>query len=100
ISNMTALLGDVKTVLPTLVEEKENCAIVLDPPRSGCEKEVLETVVDFAPDTLVYVSCNPATLARDVRILSEQYAVVSVTPYDMFPQTNHVETVAVLSKKA
>lgn len=100
ISNMTALLGDVKTVLPTLGEEKENCAIVLDPPRSGCEKEVLETVIDFAPNTLVYVSCNPATLARDVKILSERYDVVSVAPYDMFPQTNHVETVVLLSKKA
>lgn len=99
IKNMTALLGDVKTVLPSLKDKAEGCLIVLDPPRSGCDPNVLQSVKDFAPETLVYVSCNPATLARDCKILSDKYDISEVQPFDMFPMTDHVETVVLLSRE-
>lgn len=100
IKNMRALCGDVKDVLPTLKDKAQGCLIVLDPPRSGCDGQVLASVLDFEPETLVYVSCNPSTLARDCRILSEKYDVSLLQPFDMFPMTDHVETVCVLSKKS
>ena len=99
IKNMTALLGDVKTVLPSLKDKAEGCLIVLDPPRSGCDPNVLQSVKDFAPETLVYVSCNPETLARDCKILSDKYDISEVQPFDMFPMTDHVETVCVMKRK-
>ncbi len=99
IGNMTALLGDVKDVLPTLKDKADGCLIVLDPPRSGCDESVLKSVGSFAPETLVYVSCNPATLARDCKILADNYEISLVQPFDMFPMTDHVETVCVMKRK-
>ena len=75
--------------------------IIIDPPRKGCAPELLHTVVQMNPERMVYVSCDPATLARDMRILAELgYAPQELTPVDMFPRTAHVETVAVLSRKS
>jgi 23S rRNA (uracil1939-C5)-methyltransferase len=74
-------------------------AVVLDPPRAGCERSLLDNILTAAPRRVVYVSCNPATLARDAKILSEGYELKSVRAFDMFPQTMHVETVAVLDRK-
>lgn len=75
--------------------------IILDPPRSGCAPELLEAAAEAAPEKIVYVSCDPATLARDVKLLREKgYEFVEATPVDMFPWTVHVETVCLLSKKA
>ncbi len=73
--------------------------IVLDPPRSGCSPSVISSVIDHAPKKVVYVSCDPATLARDLKYLGEKYNVEEVQPVDMFPQTAHIECVAALSKK-
>jgi 23S rRNA (uracil1939-C5)-methyltransferase len=87
-----ALGGDVERLLPGL--GALDCAVV-DPPRSGLGKGALRAIADAAPHTLAYVSCDPATLARDLRGLTEQgYRLTSVTPFDLFPQTWHVETVA------
>ncbi|MBN7773522.1 23S rRNA (uracil(1939)-C(5))-methyltransferase RlmD [Clostridium aminobutyricum] len=73
--------------------------IILDPPRAGCAPELLEAAVSAKPDRIVYVSCDPATLARDVKILGELgYQFVEATPVDMFPWTGHVETVCLLSR--
>ena len=73
--------------------------VFLDPPRAGCEKSLLEAVVKAEPERIVYVSCDPATLARDVKLLTEGgYRFVEATPVDMFPWTGHVETVVLLSK--
>ena len=73
--------------------------VFLDPPRAGCEEELLNAVVQAAPDRIVYVSCDPATLARDVKYLTEQgYEFKEATPVDMFPHTGHVECVVLMSK--
>ena len=73
--------------------------VILDPPRKGCAPELLHTVVRMGPKRIVYVSCDPATLARDLRLLADMgYAPQELTPVDMFPHTNHVETVCLMSK--
>lgn len=73
--------------------------VIVDPPRKGCESELLDAIVAMAPERVVYVSCNPATLARDLRIFVDGgYEVSKVQPVDMFPQTVHVETVVLMSK--
>ena len=77
--------------------ESKGRALILDPPRRGCDREVLESATGF--DKIVYISCNPQTLARDLNILSKSFEIDSIQPYDMFPQTSNVETLVVLSKK-
>lgn len=73
--------------------------VVIDPPRKGCQKEVIEIICRLSPRRVVYVSCDPATLSRDLRIFAELgYETQEVTPVDMFPRTAHVETVVLLSK--
>jgi len=73
--------------------------VVLDPPRSGCEKSLLDTIISAVPKKIVYISCNPATLARDLKILKEHYEITEVVGVDLFPKTHHVETIAFLQKK-
>lgn len=75
--------------------------IIVDPPRKGCDAELIKTIThDFAPDRVVYVSCDPATMARDCKIFKEMgYDTVKAAAFDMFPRTGHVETVCLLSKK-
>ena len=73
--------------------------IVLDPPRKGCDVHLIDTVVNMAPRRVVYVSCDPATLARDLKLFGEKgYETREATPVDLFPRTGHVETVVLLSK--
>jgi 23S rRNA (uracil1939-C5)-methyltransferase len=94
--NVEMRIGKVEDVLPLL--EATPDAIVLDPPRPGCAPPVLDAIARLRPTVVVYVSCNPATLARDLRILVDSgYALDWVTPLDMFPQTGHIECVARLS---
>ncbi len=74
--------------------------VILDPPRKGCEQEALELISEVAPKYIVYVSCNPSTLARDLNILKEHgYNAQKVQPIDMFPHTYHIETVVFLEKE-
>ncbi len=70
--------------------------IITDPPRAGMHDDVIETILFAAPDRIVYVSCNPATQARDLNLLSIKYNVEKVQPVDMFPHTHHVENVVLL----
>ncbi len=117
---MTNICGDCEQELVPLVKKLrlagEKISVILDPPRKGCSESVLQTLMQAKPDKIVYVSCNPATLARDVAILTDRlvrmngellkndqpnpiFDVVSVEPYDMFPQTKHVESVVCLTRK-
>ena len=97
---MNFICGDAAKELPKLAKEGVRLdVIVLDPPRAGCEGTVLEAIAEVAPKKVVYVSCNPASLARDVAILRDKgYALQKVQPVDMFPQSSHVECVALMSR--
>ena len=88
------MVGDTKDVIKK-VKLKPN-VIVVDPPRSGLDKSVIEDIIKLKPERLVYVSCDAITLARDLSLLNEHYEVLEVTPVDMFPNTNHVENVVKL----
>jgi len=68
--------------------------LIIDPPATGLTAAVRKAMIDLAPETLIYVSCNPPTLARDLKNLHEKFAVKSVTPLDMFPQTAEIEVLA------
>ena len=101
IDNAAFIVGKTEEIFPKMTKEgvKAN-KVVLDPPRKGCEKETLEAIVQLSPEKVVYVSCNPSTMARDVKHLVENgYEVVEVQPVDMFPFSGHVETVVSLSHK-
>ncbi len=90
-------MGAAEQVLPAL--DVKPAVMLLDPPRAGLERAALDAVVNLAPPRLVYVSCDPATLARDTkRLLAGGYRLEQVTPFDMFPQTFHVECVAIFEK--
>ena len=102
ISNARFYVGKAEEVLPGMYEKEgvQADVIVVDPPRKGCEQVVLETMVKMQPERIVYVSCDPATLARDVKYLRENgYELDRVKAVDMFPHTVHVETVVLLSHK-
>ncbi|MBW4581732.1 MAG: 23S rRNA (uracil(1939)-C(5))-methyltransferase RlmD [Tildeniella nuda ZEHNDER 1965/U140] len=96
LENVTFTEGAVEALLPQL--EVKPDIVLLDPPRRGCDASVIEALVQLAPDRIVYVSCNPATLARDLKLLcqNEHYRLTRVQPADFFPQTPHVECAAFL----
>ncbi|MDE3840845.1 23S rRNA (uracil(1939)-C(5))-methyltransferase RlmD [Bacillus methanolicus] len=96
ITNAEFAVGEAETVIPKWYKEGNRAEVLLvDPPRKGCDEALLKTIIDMKPKKVVYVSCNPATLARDLRILEDGgYKTVEVQPVDMFPQTTHVECCA------
>ena len=91
--------GEVETLLPDVVKEERDYTLVVDPPRAGLDKSVVDTVLKNPPAKMVYVSCSPATLTRDVALLKEKFSIEDITLFDMFPQTPHVETVVLMTKK-
>jgi len=101
VKNAEFICGNVEDVLPRLFSREGGVdAIVLDPPRKGCEEAALEAIAKSTAKRVVYVSCNPATLARDCKYLAAHgFTLSAVRPVDMFPQTCHVETVVLLSKE-
>lgn len=101
ITNASFYVGKAEEVLPRIYEQDRVRAdvIVVDPPRKGCDPALLETILAMEPERVVYVSCGPATLARDLKILcAEKYSLEKVQPVDMFAQTVGVETIALLQK--
>ncbi len=101
INNASFYSGDIKTVLNENFVQKHGHpdVIVTDPPRAGMHADVVESIKRIGPSRIVYVSCNPATQARDLALLDMDYSVMEIQPVDMFPHTHHVENVVLLEKK-
>ncbi len=101
IDNTSFFAGDMKDVLnhDFLMKEGKPDVIIVDPPRAGMHADVVQTILNAAPDRIVYVSCNSATQARDINMLDLRYRVTKVQPVDMFPHTHHVENVVLLERK-
>ena len=103
IANVDFVAGDMRTVMGSdatseeLIERPD--LIITDPPRAGMHPDVVRRILEVEPARVVYVSCNPATQARDCAILAEKYDIMQLQPVDMFPQTYHVETVATLVRR-
>lgn len=100
IANTSFVAGDMKDILtePFFAANGKPDVIITDPPRAGMHGDVVKSIDMAAPDRIVYVSCNPATQARDLSLLSENYKVTKVQPIDMFPHTHHVENVVLLER--
>lgn len=99
IQNVEFVNGKVEKELPKILKRENIGAIVFDPPRRGIEEIALKSVIKNKIEKIVYISCNPATFARDVKILTENgYVLKKITPVDMFPQTSHIEVVGLLEK--
>ncbi|MCI0894756.1 MAG: 23S rRNA (uracil(1939)-C(5))-methyltransferase RlmD [Chloroflexi bacterium] len=97
LENVELVLGKTEEILPNLEERPD--VVILDPPRAGCHPRTLQSLLSLASPKIAYVSCDPETLARDLKILCEDiYVLDQVIPLDMFPQTHHVECVALLSR--
>ncbi|MFN3315610.1 MAG: class I SAM-dependent RNA methyltransferase, partial [Raineya sp.] len=101
IKNTAFFAGDMKDVLTSAFfgEHGKPEVIITDPPRAGMHESVVKAILEALPEKIVYVSCNPATQARDVALLNEKYAITAVQPVDMFPHTYHVENVLQMQKK-
>ena len=84
---------------PSYTQISPTKVIITDPPRGGMHEKVVESILSATPRKIVYISCNPATQARDINLLAELYHVENIQPVDMFPQTSHIENVALLIKK-
>jgi 23S rRNA (uracil1939-C5)-methyltransferase/tRNA (uracil-5-)-methyltransferase len=96
-ANCEFIAADASAVFASVPFAGADAAVIVDPPRKGCGDAFLAQLAAFAPRTIVYVSCNPETQARDVGVLARAgYACLRVQPFDMFPQTKHVEAVATL----
>ncbi len=102
IKNIKFVTGKAEEVSEELIEKhgKPN-VVVIDPPRKGCNETLLKSIMNMAPDKIIYVSCNPSTLARDLKVLcvNNSYKPGKVQPVDMFPFTSHVETICLLKRK-
>ena len=101
ITNTLFFAGDMKDILNDefIAEYGRPDVIITDPPRAGMHPDVVKTILRAAPQRIVYVSCNPATQARDLQAMDEQYKVTAVQPVDMFPHTPHVENVVLLERR-
>ena len=107
ITNMEVINGDCTKIVPNLINKVQNeirlnntnlkCSVVLDPAHVGCSPEVIESVK--TADQIIYIACNPIALAKDLKVLHNTHKIVKIQPYDMFPQTKHVETLAIMERR-
>ena len=95
-SNCRFICGSVEQELIKLKESAD--ILIIDPPRAGCDPKTIEAILQLQPQKLAYISCDPSTMARDMAKLSQIYQISFIQPFDMFPQTGHVETLALLTK--
>jgi 23S rRNA (uracil1939-C5)-methyltransferase len=101
ITNTRFITGDIAKTLNEdfFAQHGKPDIIITDPPRSGMHPKVIEEILNALPEKIVYVSCNPATQARDIALMQEHYDLAKIQPVDMFPQTHHVENVCLLVRK-
>jgi 23S rRNA (uracil1939-C5)-methyltransferase len=101
IENTSFFAGDMKKILTSefIARHGRPDVIITDPPRAGMDEDVVKTILEAAPERVVYVSCNPATQARDLALMDEFYQVTRIQPVDMFPHTHHVENVVLLERR-
>ncbi len=101
IRNAVFHAGDIRELLKPefMAAEGHPEVVITDPPRSGMHEDVTKAIVDARPSRIVYVSCNPATQARDLALMETAYSVSKVQPVDMFPHTHHVENIVLLVRK-
>lgn len=98
INNVSFICADASKGMDEYIKDKD--IVVVDPPRKGISKELIDTFIRLKTEKIIYVSCNPATLNRDLLLLKDHYHISSIQPVDMFPYTTHVETVTLLSRKS
>lgn len=101
VENVEFFVGESEVVIPDLINKGVKAdVVVVDPPRKGCDKKLLDAITNIDAKKIVYVSCDPSTLGRDLKVLEENgYKTLEVQPVDMFPNTSHVETVALIRRK-
>jgi len=100
IKNADFVVGKTEDVLNEWAKNDMSCDVLMvDPPRKGLANSLIDSIKNIQPKKMVYISCNPATLARDLSLLADSYEIGEVTPVDMFPMTNHIESVVALTKK-
>jgi 23S rRNA (uracil1939-C5)-methyltransferase len=97
ITNCRFVSGDIRSALTGI--EKKPDVLIIDPPRTGMHPDVVKQIMDMAPEKMIYVSCNPATLARDAGMMKDRYEIIEIQPVDMFPHTYHIEAVVKFKKK-
>lgn len=96
--HISLFIGRVEDILPGLTQKFD--VVLLDPPRSGLDNGIIDAVCALEPEKIIYVSCDVATLARDVKkLIAQGYQLIEITPFDMFPQTYHIETISLLKKE-
>ena len=96
--NVRFVCGDAAKEMKKIIRRMKIDAVVVDPPRTGLDGAMIESLRQYQPKQIVYISCNPATLGKNLKELRDLYDVKTVIPFDMFPNTSHVETVCLLSK--
>lgn len=100
IDNVEFIAGEVEKILPKMYKQGKMADVIfVDPPRKGLDDVTIRTILSIKPKKIVYISCNPATLVRDLNIFSKDYNIVKIQPVDMFPQTSNVECVSLLCRK-
>lgn len=99
LKNTRFICGDVEQALPQWIKKNQAPLIIVNPPRQGLTKNIIQTLLKTSAESMIYISCMPATLARDLQLLAEKYEIMEGCVYDMFPQTAHVETLIHLRRK-
>ena len=101
VNNVEFIAGDVELVLDELINKKQIIpdVIMIDPPRKGLDKTTINNILQIKPKKVIYISCNPSTLVRDLSYLESNYNIISIKPVDMFPYTSHIESIAILKLK-
>jgi len=101
INNTEFVVGDVEELFNKMIQKDKikPTVVCVDPPRKGIDQTTIKNINQIKPNKVIYISCNPATMVRDLSMLEENYQIISMTPVDMFPYTSHVECCSVLKLK-